>query len=299
MKDIGCLTLLLMVGSTLAIPRPASAQTDSVRVDADRSYTDSAGISVRPFLEITCKPNTDYHRLTVEFYTGLLAVGAPVVIKVGDLESSELTFMTLEDRKTIMFLDQLPNNEISRLSSAQLVGLFGIKGTVVLAFQPFLEKDGVGVQFDTSKLIDTLRDSHPACFAMLAAAIPKPPADPQVFPLQLEISSECESLAFIRYRVDDGPEQSGEFSPGYGRNTVELPLALAAKGKIVISTDSGYTVAHLIFRLNGQQVKPEWRTADKGKAIRLNSRRGDVEPCSAPVPSDKAAEVVFQALQTK
>jgi hypothetical protein len=282
---------------------PTNAETDSIRIDADRSYTDAAGTTVHPFMEITCKPNSDYyHRLTVDFYTGVLAVDSPVVIKIGDLEASQLTFMTLEDRKTITFLDRLPNSEISRLSSAQLIGVFAVKGSVVLAFQPFLEKESVGVAFDTSKLLTTARDSHPSCSQLLSDEITTQTGQregEERFPLRLEISSECETFAFIQYRVDDGTEESGHFAPALRRNIVDLPVTLEAKQKIVVSTSYGYTVAHLVFRLNGQPVQPEWKTTDKGKVIRLNPRPTRAGPCSSAVPDNKNAEVVFQGQQSK
>jgi len=313
MREIGCLAVLFMGVSACISPYSTNAQTDSIRIDADRSYADAAGTTVHPFMEITCKPDSDYyHRLTVEFYTGVLAVDSPVVIKIGDLAASQLTFMTLEDRKTIRFLDHLPNNEISRLSSAQLIGVFAVKGSVVLAFQPFMEKDSVGEAFDTSKLITTAHDSHPSCFQLLsdettkqAGQVPKILGEgsererQEQFPLRLDISDECEPSTFIRYRVDDGPEESGHFAPGYGRNIVDLPVTLEAKQKIVVSTNSGYTVAHLVFRLNGQPVKPEWRATDQGKVIHLNSHSNRAGPCNSAVPGDRSTEVVFEGSQSK
>lgn len=149
-------------------PHPAMAQTDSIRIDADRSYTDSVGTVVKPYMEISCKPNADRHRLTVTFNTGLLAVGKPVMITVGDVGPVEMPFMTLEDRKTIMRVDQLPVNELANLTDAQFSGVAFVKGLIVLAFQPFMQNNAVGVAFDTSKILATLHDSHPACFQVLS-----------------------------------------------------------------------------------------------------------------------------------
>lgn len=113
------------------------------------------------------------------------------------------------------------------------------------------------------------------------------------FPLRLEISSSCESSISIHYQVDDEPIQSGQFAPGFGENLVDLPLTLQAKRKIVISTGSGYTLAHLTFTLNGVPVEPMWET-DSGKPIHLKHRKSPAGPCYEETPKDRGAQVVFK-----
>jgi hypothetical protein len=80
------------------------------------------------------------------------------------------------------------------------------------------------------------------------------------FPLNLVIRGGWS--AFISYQVDDLPEQSGVYAPGYGRNIVQLPLVIDAKRQIIVRVGSKenyeYYSRNLTFWLNGQAMKPKW-----------------------------------------